>query len=329
MSEKITATANAIKLLIQLQRNFHNGIYIKAESLGETLGGLDKRCIQNLVKLLKNADIPIETKSGVNGGYRLSERVFRYIPQLEEKEYMALDIVENLMKTSGDFLDLCDYSSAVGKILASKPFDQYKSNIDHYLKYKSIKNDIDINQREQLELIKDSIVNFEQLIIKYDSLKNEVTERLIDPLYVIYSKGAYYIIAYCNSAKDLRTFKFVRIKEVERAGSKYSMQIGDLEVEKEIKQCINNAWNITTGELVCVKLVFSGVSARLVNEKTWNINESKYMKNRDQLEYSIKVRGIEEIKYWVMSFGSEVKVIQPISLKEKVIEEAKKILSYY
>ena len=39
--------------------------------------------------------------------------------------------------------------------------------------------------------------------------------------------------------------------------------------------------------------------------------------------------GTEEIKFWIMSWGSNALVLEPISLKDEIQGEAKRLVAFY
>jgi predicted DNA-binding transcriptional regulator YafY len=49
----------------------------------------------------------------------------------------------------------------------------------------------------------------------------------------------------------------------------------------------------------------------------------------DPMELSFRVAGLDEIKRWVLSFGSEAQVLEPPNLQELVRKDLVKTLSQY
>ena len=59
--------------------------------------------------------------------------------------------------------------------------------------------------------------------------------------------------------------------------------------------------------------------------------ESQKTKRNDDgsLELTFRVAGLDEIKRWVLSFGPEVRVLEPAKLKEMIRIELQKSLGQY
>ena len=83
-------------------------------------------------------------------------------------------------------------------------------------------------------------------------------------------------------------------------------------------------------EVYTVKVMISPRAwARWVGEKIWHESQ-KAKKNEDgSLELTFKIAGLDEIKRWALSFGSEAVVLEPPRLKEIVHSELQKSLGQY
>jgi len=45
--------------------------------------------------------------------------------------------------------------------------------------------------------------------------------------------------------------------------------------------------------------------------------------------FEAKMKGYAEIKTWILSMGSDVEVIEPLNLKEDLLQEVNKIIDIY
>ena len=70
-----------------------------------------------------------------------------------------------------------------------------------------------------------------------------------------------------------------------------------------------------------MKIWFPAGQARYVKERKW----SKTQKFEDQKDGSIilsmSTSGWWDVKRWVLSFGADAKVLQPIELRKEIVEE--------
>ena len=81
-----------------------------------------------------------------------------------------------------------------------------------------------------------------------------------------------------------------------------------------------------SGRRIEVELLFSKKAAAWVKDKTWHPSQDTKLLKDGRLEINLKVADNEELVGWILSFGGEARVIQPEALRQKVKEEARKIL---
>jgi predicted DNA-binding transcriptional regulator YafY len=72
-------------------------------------------------------------------------------------------------------------------------------------------------------------------------------------------------------------------------------------------------------------LLFSKKVASWVKDKLWHSSQQTFPMKDGRLRMTLKVADTDELVGWILSFGSQVKVVTPDSLAAKVREETKKI----
>ena len=92
---------------------------------------------------------------------------------------------------------------------------------------------------------------------------------------------------------------------------------------------MRHSFQVMHDELYTVKVRISPEWARWVGEKIWHESQ-KAKKNGDgRLELTFQVAGLVEIKRWVLSFGPEAVVLEPLKLKEVVRKDLSRNLAQY
>jgi predicted DNA-binding transcriptional regulator YafY len=77
-----------------------------------------------------------------------------------------------------------------------------------------------------------------------------------------------------------------------------------------------------------ITLHFDKYQARWIRERIWH--ESQVLEEKEDKSLILKIKGNrEEIKRWIIGYGSHVKVIAPESFKREIIEEIKKLNEIY
>jgi predicted DNA-binding transcriptional regulator YafY len=74
-----------------------------------------------------------------------------------------------------------------------------------------------------------------------------------------------------------------------------------------------------------VELLFSKKVAAWIKDKLWHSSQETFPMKDGRLRIALKVADTEELVGWILSFGSQVRVVRPESLLMRVKDEAKKI----
>ena len=78
-----------------------------------------------------------------------------------------------------------------------------------------------------------------------------------------------------------------------------------------------------------VRIWFSPDAAGYIKEKIW-LDTQKIVSQKDgSIVFEAEVAGTEEIKFWVMSWGSKALALEPDSLREEIRAESEAPLGKY
>lgn len=150
----------------------------------------------------------------------------------------------------------------------------------------------------------------------YSISRDRVSKRIIDPYKIWFIEGGIYLIGYCHNRKEVRTFLVDRIRAIKKTDLKFEIIKGF-----SFEDYIKDAFRVIRDELVEVKVRFDKIVAPTILEKIWHPSQ-RIKKNRDgSLDVTFQVGGIQEIKFWILSFGSTARVLKPDSLKELIKKE--------
>jgi predicted DNA-binding transcriptional regulator YafY len=71
------------------------------------------------------------------------------------------------------------------------------------------------------------------------------------------------------------------------------------------------------------------LSSGYIKEKIWHDTQEISLQKDGSIVFEDEVAGTEEIKFWVMSWGSKALVLEPESLREEIRAEAEVLLGKY
>jgi predicted DNA-binding transcriptional regulator YafY len=155
--------------------------------------------------------------------------------------------------------------------------------------------------------------------------RGEESKREVDPYGLVFHEGAFYLVGFCHQRKEIRTFLVDRIRVAQGTGKKFEMP-ADFSASGHFR----NAWGILRGKiLVKVRARFDRSVAQLVREGRWHQNQRLEDGPGGAVILSLEVAGWEEIKRWLLGFGSAVEVLEPAELRESMASEAGRMGKVY
>jgi len=96
----------------------------------------------------------------------------------------------------------------------------------------------------------------------------------------------------------------------------------------DVEEYVQDALMIMRGRRIEVELLFSKKVAAWVKDKLWHSSQDTFSMKDGRLRMTLKVADTDELVGWILSFGSQVKVARPDALRQKVRDEAKKIIRW-
>jgi predicted DNA-binding transcriptional regulator YafY len=154
----------------------------------------------------------------------------------------------------------------------------------------------------------------------FSAVRNKITRREVSSYRLWYTNGALYLIGYCHLRKDVRMFAVERIKSVTLTDHPFQIPL-----EFDIEDYVKDAIGIMRGQPIKVELRFNTLTAAWVKDRIWHPTQTLTPLKSGELTMTLTVADNRELVGWILSFGSGVRVIQPVSLREAVRQEAKAI----
>lgn len=277
------------------------------------------RNVKAYIEYLKKAGIPVQGMPGRAGGYYLAGEYYFKVPGLDEGEYSALMLSEKLLNSKSGFPLANELQTAIAKIRCALgdtinnifpiPTDELmlslgkvdlKDNLDKVLTtiYMAIK------QRKRIR------------VLYYTASRDERKRREIDPYAVIYREGSWYLIGYCHLRGQIRTFKLVRMENIEILDLTFTYPL-----DFSVKDYMSNIFSVIEGEEYEVEIRFFHPASVWVKEKKWLPNQRIESLKDGSVIFKARVKGLIDIKRWVLSFGKLAMVQKPDELAEIMREE--------
>lgn len=312
---KSTGIAEKVINIMTILNLIERGKHPSAKELAEKLEVSERSIYRYLYVINQIAPVVYDSKLG---GYRLINPEARKIIPATSRELALILTLEDFLSKSSPSL-----AKTFRRVMRKIMFAGKKPARQPIILSKFFS--VPINS-EHFEEINDAILNQEQLLIKYHSINTgETSERLIDPYGLIFHDNLWFLYAYCHLRQSFRTFALDRIKEIKRTETKFEPLDGF-----SLPERLSQSWAIWEGEPVRVRVRFSKEVSELIKRKPkWHISEQRVNLEDGSVELTFTVSGTEEIKWWLYSWIPHVEVIEPQSLREKIIDELKTQLLMY
>lgn len=155
--------------------------------------------------------------------------------------------------------------------------------------------------------------------IYHTQSRNELTERSIDPYYLVPRDQRFYLIGYCHQAQDIRTFRLSRFRKLEITERGFNR--GDF----NIKSYMRNTWSIERGnEQIHFKVKFSQDVARYVKEEEMFVRPRMTDLSDGSLLFEVTLNHDREFMNWVIQYGPDAEILEPKSYRDIMRERLEK-----
>ena len=245
------------------------------------------RTIYRDIDTLSGAGIPIYAETGRNGGiYLMKGFVLDKAVLSDEEKQEILLAMQSL--------------SAI-----------FNLNTDNWLEIDFSRWGTPHSDNKKFEQLKSAVIHQKCVKIAYASSYEEITERIIQPIKLLYKSMSWYLKAYCTQKQDYRIFKLTRIMNIEVLSEGFSnKEFPELEM---------------TSKPVYKKIVLrfpKEVAYRVYDE--FDITQVEIQTNGDLIVSTEMPEDAWLIGY-LLTFGTQVDIIEPLYLKEVLAEQARKI----
>jgi len=159
----------------------------------------------------------------------------------------------------------------------------------------------------------------------YDAKK--AIERTIEPYFIepAASGHASYVVAYCHYAGAIRIFRIGRIESIRTTDETYTIP-ADFDANKYF----GPAWGVSVeGEVKTVRLWFDKGVARLVEETIWHPSQVLKRQKDGSLIMTLEVMDTIELFRWILGWGQDVEVLEPLEIRKAVMETAEGVREMY
>lgn len=287
---------------------------ISAKELAEKCDTTDRTIYRDLRTLDMIAPI---TNEGYGKGYSFVGNFAMYPLNFTEQEAMVFSILPSVLDTAKLPLG---FESGYDKVMAT----HIKEKKKHRETIENIASMIQMGTPAYREDSPSFLLSIMEAIVAHKTLRtvyhtqsrNDLTERSIDPYYLIPRDQRFYLIGYCHAKKDIRTFRLSRFRDAQMTTS--SFEKGDF----NISQYMKHTWSIERGDaLITFKIKFHSDIARYVKEEEMFVRPKMTDLPDGSLLFEVTVNHEREFMNWLVQYGPSAEILEPRSIRERFREQ--------
>ena len=280
--------------------------------------GISVRTVYRYIDLL-SITVPVYVKRGRDGGICISDSYKLPVGFMTKEEYDAA--IESLTAMYAQ-LPQERFLSAMRKLSAQMKTEARELSLSGDIGTILVDGGTWGDTRsfsDRLRLVEECIQSRTVLEIEYHARTGEKTQRKIEPHVLVYKQSVWYLYAFCHEQRAFRLFRLGRIFSAVKTEETFARR----EVKRE--EIPLKFW---TNEAQSVEATFAFSKDVLVSAQDW-LGVENLRKNGDEWTACVSLPFDDNLTKQILALGAGVKVLSPVSLRERVKNAALEILKTY
>lgn len=271
-------------------------------------------------------DAPIKYSKKEHGYYYEDENFSINDIPLTEKDLEAIKFAANTLMQFKDVDMFKQFGFAIDKIfdrvnISSDPRDKDIANLVQFETLTSVKGN------EFLAPILEAIRQKQILQFEYESYQSGKRKpRRVVPLLLKEYRNRWYVITYDCIKESVITYALERIENLELSSEFFHQKI-DFNSDKFFR----NAIGITANDSEPQKIIFKSdnIAAKYIISQPFHASQNIIKEGKNKTTFSLEVIISEELIRSFLSFGGEIEVIEPDTLKNTIVKRLKSMCENY
>ncbi len=312
-------TDRLLALIVELQAKH----WQRAEDLAATFE-ISKRTVYRDMLALMESGVPVISSPGQ--GYALDEGYFLPPLSFTTDESIVLLLGTDFMQQTFDAQYQSAARSATSKIRAvlSQRLRDEVDDLQTSMRFIAVNPLESTTHPETLQQVRRAIIQHRTIRMEYHTrstgnqdVAGSKTTRDVDPYALVHLDNAWYLAGYCHLRYDTRNFRLDRIDALQILPKTFTRPENFRVGPKP-----------STENEITARVLFNPAVARWVQEDSFFY--VKAMENQpDGLLVTLRVRQEADLVQWLLGWGSNVRVLEPASLQQRLATELTAALRQY
>jgi len=306
------------------------------EELGETLE-VDRRTAYRIRETLEELNFPLyEDSTSFDGKkrYCFEESYLKKLPNLNIpelnftlSELIALYFIRgNSRMFRGTDIER-DIASVFAKLDVFMPeglgkrLEKVKTLFVYSAKFTKEYHD----KEEIIASLTDAVFRQQTCLITYHSYHDDRIKTFkIDPLRFFERDGGLYLFVRTTDYGSIRLLAVERVITLTVTNERF-VEPDNFDPDAMLE----GAFGLIFDEQVCYRIWFSAEKARYIEERRWSANQEISYLDDGSVVLSMSTSGWFEVKRWILAFGPEAELLEPVELRQELAETVKNVLAHY
>ncbi len=173
--------------------------------------------------------------------------------------------------------------------------------------------------------LSEAVISKKRIKIDYKAVSTgSQTVRKVDPYRVWVTNGSFYLIGHCHKRKAIRTFSLDRIRNLTILEESFKIP-KDLNIDAYLE----SAFRVMTGDPEAIVVKIAQRAAHVARERIWHSSQKVVERPDGGVDISLNVPINYEVISWILGFGAAAEVIEPKSLRDRILAEHEKAAMNY
>lgn len=312
-----------LERMLRIHQALQAGNYPNAAGLARQIEVSAKTIHRDLEFMRDRLNLPLKF-DGARQGYFYEGEVSSFpTMQISEGELFALVVAEKALQQYRGTNFEKPLLSAIRKVEQALP-DTISVNLADLGQTISFRTRAEpILDLEVFQVLAKGAAERRQLELTYRKPGQKPESRTVDPYHLANINGEWFLFAFDQVRKDIRTFAPARIQSAKFTGKVFARP-QKFSLEKRLR----DSFGVHSGDgKFDIVIRFAARAADYIREKKWHDSQTLQELPDGAIELRLKLSSLSEVQRWVMSWGGDARVLEPPELVESVRKSAAAILS--
>lgn len=324
-SQKLFVRRSLLARLFRITQEVQRGTYPDIASLSRILE-VSRRTVNRYIEALRDDfGAPILYSKKYKGYYFEKSWPFPLV-DLSQGEalalFLSLSVVEQFRGTPLEHF----FASLEEKLKIALPEEYKMSEKEFAMLFSPFLSPLmmKVDVKDVFDKIFQAIDQRRRILLRYFSFSShQETERKVDPYHLYNFEGVWYFCGFCHLRREIRDFALDRVREVTILAENF-VRPSDFSPREYFAQ----AFRLYHGETLRVRIWFDPEKAPWIQERIWHPTQEIQELPDGSVIFTVRAHP-EEIKRWVLGYGSHARVLEPESFRKEIQEEIERMRGMY